>query len=336
MNIGIIGTGGIAAAHALGINSLDDAIARLYSCCDIDQSKLEAFCSEYGGKPFGTVEAMLDDKDLDAVVICLPHGLHAPIGIQAMQAGKHVLVEKPMASCVADCRELIRTSRETGKKLQVGHEYYLYPTVQKAAQILQSGEIGRPLMVKAECPSYIYNLLGTWWMDFEKAKGGPAINMGPHLVDIVGFILNKKPRRVRGFSRQLHSKAVKGIEDYFVMELDFGDGIFGDNRIYSFAEKVEAIKPAVTIFGEDGYLTVWSNELLVQHRGGTLESRLKADGSKACLVFAEQIRQFCCFVEQNIEPRTTGQFGLEAVACIEGAVRGDGGSWQSINNLCTA
>jgi len=333
MNIGILGTGGIAAAHALGINSLEDTIARLYACCDIDQAKVEKFCQTYGGRPFSDLDLMLADPALDAVIVCLPHGLHARMGIKVMKAGKHVLVEKPMAPNVAECKKLIQGSKETGKKLQIGHEYFLYPTVQEAAKVIRSGELGKPLMVRAELSSYIYNKLGTWWMDFEQSKGGSAINMGVHLIDITSFILNKNPKRVRGFSRQLHPQAVKGIEDYFVMELDFGDGMFSDNHIYSFEKKIDVMRPAVTVFCEEGSLSVWSNELVIQKGSDALETRLKGDGSKAYLVFAEQIKLFKDFVEKGTTPRATGRFGMEAVACIEAAVNGDN-NWKTIKEIC--
>ena len=81
-------------------------------------------------------------------------------------------------------------------------------------------------------------------------------------------------------------------------------------------------------------MSVWSNELVIQKGSDALETRLKGDGSKAYLVFAEQIKQFKDFVEKGVTPRATGRFGMEAVACIEAAMNGDNGTWKTIKEIC--
>ena len=330
MNIGIIGAGGIAAAHALGINHLPDEVFRLRASCDTDFAKAAAFCEKYGGEPVGRADELLADPEVDAVIVALPHGLHASVGIQALRAGKHVLVEKPMAPTVAECRELIAAAAETGRTLQVGHEFYLYPCIRKAREILQSGELGRPLLMRGELCSYIYNRLDTWWMDFEKARGGPAINMGVHQFDTASFLAGRPPRRARGEFRQLDSRAAPGIEDYFRMELDFGDGLTADCRLYSFLEKADFAKPNMTVLCERGWVSAWSNELLTQTGKEPVETRHRQDGSQAFMVFAEQMRQFHDFIVKGVRPRATGEFGLAAVACIEAAGRGGLGPWVDI------
>ena len=160
MNIGIIGTGAIGTAHAMGINCLDDDLVHLHACCDLNKETLQKFCGEYGGTAFNNIDKMLEDKELDAVIVCLPHGLHCEVGIKVLESGKHLLVEKPMAPTVEECQLLIDTAKRCDRKLQVGHEYYLYPAVREARKVLDSGEIGAPLMIKSEVYSYIYNLLG--------------------------------------------------------------------------------------------------------------------------------------------------------------------------------
>jgi len=337
MNIGIIGTGGISAAHAMGINSLDDSVARLHSCCDLNEQARQKFISKYPCKSYECIDQMLKDNELDSVIVCLPHGLHTEIGIKAMEAGKHVLVEKPMGPNVSDCRKLLDAAERTAKKLQVGHEYYLYPTIQKAREIIDTGELGKPLMLTGEISSYIYDKLGTWWMDPEKAKGGPGINMGVHMIDVASYILNKIPKAVRGEARELHSNAVKGIEDYLRIELNFGNSVYADFRIYSFLQKIDIIKPGINIFCEKGYLSVWSNKLSIQHSDGDLECILKGDPSKAYLVFAEQVKLFSEYIKGRRAPRSSGDFGMMTVACVEGAIKNKRDeNWNLIKDITGA
>ena len=318
MNIGIIGTGSISAAHALGINSLDDKIARMHSCCDINKENLQKFSEEYGGKPYPSIDSMLDDKELDGVIICLPHGLHAEIGIKAMQAGKHVLLEKPMAPTMAECRRLLDCMNETGKILQIGHEYHLYPAIREARKIIDSGELGKPLAIQSSLSSYIYNKLGTWWMDPEKARGGPGINMGTHQVDIAAYLLRRMPLRVRGEAWNVHPQAVKGIEDRLRLELDFGDDFLAEFNIYSHLENGNKAYPAsFTVCFEKGFCRFWSDRLTVHPNGQEAELRYQAERGKAYITFADQVELFVSYVQEQKRPLATAEYGAWLLACIE-------------------
>ncbi|MDD5705532.1 MAG: Gfo/Idh/MocA family oxidoreductase [Kiritimatiellae bacterium] len=330
MNIGIIGTGNIAQAHALGLTHMDRSRIRLHGCYDADRDKMDKFVAEYPCKAYPNMDAMLRDRDVDAVVVCLPHGLHAEAGIRCLEAGKHLLVEKPMAPTVAECDALIQAAAKAGKRLCVGHEYSCFETIRAARNVLESGELGRPLMVKSEVAAYIYGRVGTWWMNPAVARGGPGINLGVHQVDAIAYLLNAMPRAVRGRAGQLYPQAVKGIEDYLHLELDFG-GIVADCRIYSFLKNLAtAIEPGILVMCERGYLRVWTQTLVVHAVDKDPETRVTTQPSQGYLAFMAQFEAFQDYVEKGVAPRATGEYGRAMVKCIETIVNWHTTDWAAL------
>ena len=100
LGVGILGAGFFGAFHARAIATVPDV--RVVAACAEELALAEAFATEHGGKPFGDWRAMLDDGSVDAVAITAPHHLHCELAVAALEAGKHVLLEKPMALSVAE------------------------------------------------------------------------------------------------------------------------------------------------------------------------------------------------------------------------------------------
>src|SRR5437870_907581 len=105
IKLAIIGTGRISGAHAGAAKAVQGV--QLAGCVDTDPARLEAFTTRYPCPGFASTEEMLANGNVDAVVVALPHGLHADVTIACLHAGKHVLLEKPMAMTVAECDEMI-------------------------------------------------------------------------------------------------------------------------------------------------------------------------------------------------------------------------------------
>src|ERR1700678_4170208 len=108
LGVGILGAGFFGAFPARAVAALEGA--RVVAACAEDLALAEAFTAEHGGKAYGDWRAMLEDKSLDAVAIAAPHHLHCLLAVAALQAGKHVLLEKPMALSVAECSRIIATA----------------------------------------------------------------------------------------------------------------------------------------------------------------------------------------------------------------------------------
>jgi predicted dehydrogenase len=141
VTVGMVGLGGWGKNLLRNVGSLPDA--RLAWCCDADEGRLAAHQAAYPGARFtGDVQQLLDDPELDAVVLATPVPTHYELGRRALEAGKHVMVEKPMTWKAQEARELRDLVDQTGLVLMVGHLLRFHPGVEKLRELIDSGELG--------------------------------------------------------------------------------------------------------------------------------------------------------------------------------------------------
>ena len=143
MNVGFLGAGYIADWHAKAIRTV--AGARLAAICDRDEGRAEALAARHGNaRTYTSLTAMLADGHLDVVHVLLPPNLHAQTAGEIIDAGLHVLLEKPMATRVEDCTELIERARSKQVKIGVGHNFLFAPIYERLRDDLKTGRLGRP------------------------------------------------------------------------------------------------------------------------------------------------------------------------------------------------
>ena len=148
----LVGVGRIADMHYLGYSATP--MAELVAICDSDPDLLKRRASEWGVEKTHTdFDQLLEDPAVDAVDIITPHYLHAPMTIAALEAGKHVTVQKPMALSVADADAMIEAAERTGRLLRVIDNYRFHPPFVRAKQILESGGIGEPMSIRIKTAS---------------------------------------------------------------------------------------------------------------------------------------------------------------------------------------
>ena len=211
INVAVVGLGHWGPNLARNIAALPDA--HLHTLCDVRSERLEHVGCQYpGAKRQAGFGAVLGAPDVDAVVIATPARTHFELASAALRAGKHVLVEKPLAQTSAQCRELIALSEEHGRLLMVGHVFLYNAAVRKVKEYIQSGELGQVY--------YIYSQrlnLGIIRQDVNALW-----NFGPHDLSILCYWLDAAPERVlaRGYSY-----IQPGIEDVVFMTLDFPGGV---------------------------------------------------------------------------------------------------------------
>ena len=147
LRVGIIGGGRITALHALAYQGYPKA--EVYAVCDIDEGTGRRHADEWGAaRYYQDYGELLADPKIDAVEIITPHHLHAKMTVAALDAGKHVSVQKPMALEVSECDEMIDASRRTGRNLRVFENFQHYPPIAKAKELLDSGAIGDPISIR--------------------------------------------------------------------------------------------------------------------------------------------------------------------------------------------
>ena len=116
--IGIIGCGKIAQVRHIPEYN-DNPDAKLVAFYDLNTARAEALAEQYGGRAYESVEALLADPNVDAVSVCSANASHAEITVAALEAGKHVLCEKPMATTLADCERMVSAAKKSGKRLMI-------------------------------------------------------------------------------------------------------------------------------------------------------------------------------------------------------------------------
>ena len=147
IRVGIIGVGRISDLHYLGYKA--NPKAELYAISDVNEGLLQRRVHEWGVKnAYPDYRRLLEDSKVDAVEVITPHHVHAKIGIAALEAGKHVSLQKPMAMNLTEADALIDAAKRSGKLFRVIENYRFYPPYNKAKEIIESGEIGEPLSIR--------------------------------------------------------------------------------------------------------------------------------------------------------------------------------------------
>ncbi|KKK64301.1 hypothetical protein LCGC14_2985570, partial [marine sediment metagenome] len=184
MKLGMIGCGRISYAHRDAAANLADKI-ELISASDIDGDKMAAFCKETDiGKQFADYHDLINDKELDGVIICLPHALHHPVAIRALEAGKHVLVEKPMALNYETAVQMADTAQNMKKRLMVAQNRRFSRAAIEVKRMIDSGKIGELFRVVLNFLCYFEKAPAKWWYN-EEMSGEPFVTIlqGSHAVD---------------------------------------------------------------------------------------------------------------------------------------------------------
>ncbi|MGG1551599.1 Gfo/Idh/MocA family protein [Paenibacillus ferrarius] len=199
--IGIIGCGGIAnGKHLPSLAKLNNV--ELVAFCDIVPERAEKAAAQYGVEGATVCEDyrdVLKDASIDIVHVLTPNISHAEISIAALEAGKHVMCEKPMAKTAAEAQAMVEAAKRTGKKLTVGYNNRFRPDSQHLKSICAEGGLGHIYFAKAH--AIRRRAVPTWgvFLDEEKQGGGPLIDIGTHALDLTLWMMdNYKPKVVLG------------------------------------------------------------------------------------------------------------------------------------------
>jgi predicted dehydrogenase len=225
INIAIIGTGSISTAH---INAYCQFLDRckIVAFADIYPEKAESYVKKYQleAKVVSDYKELLDDPTIDAVSICTPPFTHAQLSIDFLRAGKHVLVEKPMASSLKECDEMIQAAQESNKLLSVVAQNRFINPIMKLKHVLDRNLIGEISHVQVD--SYWwrgYSYYDLWWRGtWEKEGGGCTLNHAVHHIDMLQWTMGMPKEVVAVASNTLHDNAE--VEDLSIAILKYENG----------------------------------------------------------------------------------------------------------------
>lgn len=201
LRIGIVGCGGIAnGKHLPSLKAINRA--DIVAFCDLIPERAEKACAEYGAegaKTYTDYHRLLEDKSIDVVYVLTPNRMHAQVSIDALNVGKHVMCEKPMAKTAADARAMVEAAKKSGKKLTIGYQHRHKPEARYLKSVIERGDLGDIYYAHA----YAIRRRGTpnWgvFLNEYEQGGGPLIDIGTHSLDLTLYLMNNyRPRMVVG------------------------------------------------------------------------------------------------------------------------------------------
>ncbi len=246
VKIGIIGCGSIVQrAYLPGFSEPDSVLAKramqghnhngcsdsdVVAIADVNEKLAIQLSQEYGvEKVFTDWQQIIAEPEINAVCIATPNFLHADMVIAALESGKHVLVEKPMAISWQDVKEMVKIADEKKLVLMVNQSFRYNPIYEKAKEIIKSGLIGDIYSIRGRFsyagPEHWTGSKDTWFLDKNMAGGGALFDAGIHAVDLIRFLVGKSVVQVGGLLSTMEKKIQ--AEDNSVTVLKFVDGSLG-------------------------------------------------------------------------------------------------------------
>jgi predicted dehydrogenase len=266
LGVGLIGLGGINRVHAMGYQ-LTPERAQVVAACDSMEAVANERAAELGVTPYVDYRALLEDDRVDSVDVTLPHYLHYPVVRAALEAGKHVLVEKPFALESAQCRELIDLARDRGLRLAVAENTPFVDAYLATKRLLEEGALGRIYTVRTLIyGSEVQRLReGGWTALRDQAGGGVIIDAGVHSFYLLEWLFG----RVRTLHATMGTALPESqVEDYAVVTGELEEGTLFTCELTCVAELPWGER--LELYGENGAVVVdqLDDPVARHYRGG--------------------------------------------------------------------
>jgi len=250
---------------------------------------------------------MLADPTLDAVFIATPNSLHKQDTIDALQAGKHVLLEKPMALNAQECQEMIAIANQTGKKLMVAQSMRFLTIIDHFRTVIEAGEIGSVISITADFFSTGIKSSRPWKYDKTLAGGGAAFDLGVHLVDLIRFLANS-PLISTQLVKKPHTLKEGEVDVLSSFLMEFENGIVGRAT----ASYEGSRNTFIEIFGTEGYIRAYDWNMpyakvrVEQWKNETNETYIIENGN----AYTAEIDSFARAILHDETPPVPGEEGL--------------------------
>ena len=327
LRICVVGCGRVSKSHLSGMLEIPDRV-RVVAVVSRHAEKRNHFFRDYGvPKAYVSLQDALKDPEIEAVVLCLPNHLHRESTILSAQAGRHVLVEKPMANTVEDCEAMIRAAEDANVALMVGQSRRFYNAVLKSKVLLDAGKIGSLISITGLLFAYLENPPTDWWRSAEKAGGLIIPLWGNHIIDYVLWMFGKRPERV--YCEAYRNNPNWEGEDEVTIVMGF------DNNRHSTIKMSwnTKLKEAEEWDGKGKMLSSADivYERYIQGTKGTLhlgdETELKLNGSvvlegaQVPSNFALQAAELAASIREKREPLTSGKRVVDIIRVQEAALK---------------
>ena len=353
LRVGMIGAGGISGAHMPAYKEYTDQI-KLIAVSDINIEAAVARAAEFGADAVHSgVDAMLRDADIEAVDICTTHESHYRLAMAAIEAGKHVLIEKPFTCTLAEAREVVAAAGKAGLTLMVAQCQRYDPSYRGVKKLIEQGALGDIRAVRFDSMQNLPLFLpdNHWLFDGKEAGGGIVISVAVHRIDLMRYLLGEITG-VFAVKRNLSGIMKNDAEDYAAGVLAFENGaigemfatyvgyrmpwseqfmIFGDQgTIHAVPPQGEPMGPGMVAHaGMDLKASAWEDQCR-----GFVPVESEMDGLQTDSQFINELLHFAQCCKTGAEPISSGRDNLGTMRVIEGFYRStQTKAWVDLNTL---
>lgn len=325
IRVGIIGCGKIAQVRHLPEYAANPN-AEIVAFYDKNTARAEEMAAQYGGKVYHSFYELVDDPNVDAISICVENRSHAEICTAALYAGKHVLVEKPMAITLAECESMVAAAERNSRHLMVGHNMRFDPIHRKAKQLLDAGVIGDVITFRTVLgnsgPEGWSEDRDAWFFDKNKAAMGALSDMGIHKVDLIQYLLNQKVIETTAKIVTLNKRDAHGdlisVDDNALCILKMSGGALGTLAASWTVYGHEC--QSTVLYGTKGLMLIYS-----EPSAPIIINDMEGNRTSFAFDFASEksgvIDEFVDALVHDREPEVSGKEALTTMRTIFGSIR---------------
>lgn len=266
MKAGIIGCGKIAQVRHIP-EYLENPDAEIVGYFDFHPERAQEMAEKFGGRVYETADEMLKDPLIDAVSVCVANCAHAEMTIRALNAGKHVLCEKPMAATIEECEAMVKAAEENGKYLMIDQNQRFTKAHAAAKRMIEEGVIGRVLTFRTAFGHSgpetwgISKGTGSWFFDKKRAAMGAMADLGVHKTDLIQYLVGGRIVETQAVMATLDKRDPEGkpvsVDDNAICIYRMDNGVIG-TMAASWTYYGEEDNSTV-LYGSEGIMKIYSN-----------------------------------------------------------------------------
>lgn len=328
LKIGLIGAGVMGNTHNRAYQQISGV--QLTAVCDLDADKAHQIAQDWQASVYSSMKEMLDREELDAVDICLPMHLHRHAVEIAAARGKHVFCEKPIAPSAADAEAMIEACKRANVVFMVGHVVRFFPEYAKAWEIVQSGRLGEPAVIRT-VRSGAFPIWNPLYADYDKS-GGPLLDLAIHDFDYLRWCFGPVKRV---FSRSLSGKCEQ--LDHTLTLLRFESGAMAHVEASWGYPQGSPFQTSMEIAGTKGILQFDKGQSYpIMKFGGSREQNQVPESPLAKSAYVLELEHFVRCIQTGATPLTSGEEALAslrvALAAAESVKTGQPVEWGGCAN----
>ncbi len=325
LRVAVIGCGSIAKHRHIPEYAANPNV-ELIAFCDPVKERAEHYAGLYGGKAYTDYQELLQKEKPDAVSVCTPNALHAPVSIAAAKAGAHVLCEKPMATSEEEAQAMIEAAEASGVYLMIGHNQRLMPPHVKAKEILQQGRLGKVLTFRTAFghpgpEGWSVDGKGSWFFRKKDAFVGAMGDLGVHKADLMRWLLDDEVVEVGAFVGTL-DKEETDVDDNATCILRMSKGTIG-TMVASWTY-YRGEDNSTVLWCENGVMKIGTHpddQVIVELTNGTVEKyKVGAIATNEKQEVSGVIDAFVESILTKTPPSISGQEGFKSLKVILAAL----------------